>query len=429
MAVASPARSRPVLTPQGQPLNVLQAAKARINRVFSDFPAVCVSFSGGKDSGVLLELAAVEARRRGRRLGVLIIDLEAQYQHTIDYIRLMLTRHADVLDVYWVALPLNLRNAVSHYQPQWMCWDPDEREQWVRPAPQWDSEQAGTGGPGVITDEDFFPFFRKGMEFEEFTPEFARWYGRQTTDGREQLTASLVGIRTQESLNRYRSLARKDKRTHEGHPWTTWIEGGAYNAYPIYDWRTEDIWRFYGKTNTPYNVLYDRMHQAGLTIHQARICQPYGDDQRRGLWLYHIIEPQTWSRVVARVAGANFGAEHARASGNIMGRIKVTKPEELTWKEFAERLLESMPPPTAEHYRNKIHKFLDWYHSRGYPDGEIPDEGPLTSKTVPSWARICKVLLAYDYWCKGLSFSPTNPQAYKKYKETMKRRRAANPYF
>lgn len=416
MAVASPARTRPVLAPDGAPLNVLQAAQARINRTFSDFPRVYVSFSGGKDSGVLLELAANEARRRGRRLGVLIVDLEAQYTLTIEYIRTMLERHADVLDVYWAALPLNLRNAVSHFEPQWECWDPDREAEWVRPAP-----------PEAITDQDFFPFFRRGMEFEEFVPEFGRWYAQQTPDGREQLTACLVGIRTQESLNRFRSLIRRDKRTHEGHQWTTWIEGGLYNAYPIYDWRTEDIWRYYGTTKVPYNRLYDRMHQAGLTIHQARICQPYGDDQRRGLWLYHVIEPETWTRVVARVQGANFGAAHATKSGNVLGRIKITKPDGLTWKEYAEQLLEGMPPPTAEHYRGKVHRFLEWYDTRGYPDGSIPDEGPAASKTVPSWTRVCKTLLAYDYWCKGLSFSPTNPQSYKKYQEMMKRRRADRP--
>lgn len=425
MAVASPARTRPVTGPDGTPLNVLEAARSRINRVFSDFPRVYISFSGGKDSSVLLEMAANEARRRRRRLGVLVVDLEAQYQLTIDYIRQMLDRHADVLDVYWVALPLNLRNAVSHFQPQWTCWDPEQSEQWIRPLPSW--TDPSTGHERVICDPDHFPWFRPGMEFEELVPQFGRWYAQQTPDGREQLTACLVGIRTQESLNRYRSLARRDKRTHEGHRWTTWIEGGLYNCYPLYDWRTEDIWRFYGKTRAPYNQLYDRMHQAGLTIHQARICQPYGDDQRRGLWLYHIIEPTTWARVLARVQGANFGATHARTSGNVLGRIKVTKPEGITWKEYAQQLLESMPPPAAEHYRNKIHKFLEWYDRRGYPDGSIPDEGPATSKQIPSWTRICKTMLAYDYWCKGLSFSPTNPHAYKKYQEMMKRRRAGNP--
>lgn len=389
-------------------VDVLTAAQQRINKVFSDFPRVYVSFSGGKDSGVLLELAANEARRRGRRLGCLIVDLEAQYTLTMEYVRTMLDRHADVLDVFWVALPLNLRNAVSHFEPQWMCWEPGREADWVRPLPD---------HPGVVSDEDFFPFFRRRMEFEEFVPEFGRWYAQG------ELTACLVGIRTQESLNRWRTIVSTKKRSFEGHQWTTWIGEGLYNAYPIYDWQTADIWRFYGKSKAPYNGIYDLMHRAGLTIHQARICQPYGDDQRRGLWLYHVLEPETWVRVVARVQGANFGAEYARASGNMLGKIKVVKPDGMTWREFAENLLGSMPPQVGEHYRNKIATFLRWYELRGYPDG-IPDEGPAASKQEPSWTRICKVLLAYDYWCKGLSFTPTKPESYRRYLELKKRQRA-----
>lgn len=385
-------------------IDVLTAARQRIARIFDDFPRIYVSFSGGKDSGVLLELAAEEARRRGRRIGVLFVDLEAQYRLTIEYIEQMLDRHADIIDPYWVALPLNLRNAVSQFEPQWMCWDPDRRADWVREPPE-----------RAITDERFFPFFRRRMEFEEFTPAFAEWYASG------KLTCCLVGIRTAESLNRWRSLTRR-KSTHDGLQWTTWTGGPTYNAYPLYDWRTEDIWTYYGRHKVPYNRLYDRMHQAGLSIHQARICQPYGDDQRKGLWLYHVIEPDTWARVVARVNGANQGALYAREAGNILGRIKITKPEGITWQEFAHRLLASMPEPTAEHYRNKIAVFLRWYQVRGYPDG-IPDEGPANSKDTPSWTRICKALLRNDYWCKGLSFSQHKSEAYERYLKLMKRRR------
>lgn len=391
---------------QGLGIDVLTAARQRIARVFDDFPRIYCSFSGGKDSGAMLELVAAEARRRGRRIGVLFVDLEAQYRLTIAYVEKMLERHADVIDLYWVALPLNLRNAVSQFEPQWMCWDPGRREDWVREP-----------HPSSITDEDALPFFRRRMEFEEFTPEFAEWYAQG------KLTACFVGIRSDESLNRWRTIASRRKRTHEGLQWTTWVGGPAYNVYPIYDWRTEDIWTYYARENVPYNLLYDRMHQAGLSIHQARICQPYGDDQRKGLWLYHVIEPDTWARVVARVNGANFGAAHARTSGNVLGRIKVTKPDEITWQEFAYRLLESMPPMLADHYKDKIAVFLRWYQVRGYPEG-IPDEGPASEKGVPSWTRICKVLLRNDYICKGLSFTQTKPEAYTKYKRLMEKRRA-----
>lgn len=386
-------------------IDVLTAARRRIVRVFDDFPRVYVSFSGGKDSGVLFELAAQEARERGRRIGVLFVDLEAQYKLTIDYVQTMLTRHADVADPYWVSLPLNLRNAVSQFEPQWRCWDPERRADWVREAPA-----------SAITDPGVLPFFNAGMEFEEFTPAFGHWYGGG------KLTCCLVGIRTQESLNRWRTIAGR-KATHERLQWTTWVGGPLYNAYPIYDWATEDVWTYYAHDRVPYNHLYDRMHQAGLTIHQARICQPYGDDQRKGLWLYHVIEPETWARVVARVNGANFGAAHARDSGNILGRLKITKPDGITWQEFAHRLLASMPDPTAEHYRNKIAVFLHWYADKGYPDG-IPDEGPVNDRDTPSWTRICKALLRNDYWCKGLSFSQHKSDAYANYRKLMERRRA-----
>src|SRR5690606_10836064 len=104
--------------------------------------------------------------------------------------------------------------------------------------------------------------------------------------------ACFVGIRTAESLNRYRTIMR-EKAAFEGRGYTTWTsQGPVFNVYPIYDWRTEDIWTYHAKhPERPYNRLYDRMHQAGLTIHQMRICQPYGDDQRKGLWLFQVIEP------------------------------------------------------------------------------------------------------------------------------------------
>jgi predicted phosphoadenosine phosphosulfate sulfurtransferase len=90
--------------------------------------------------------------------------------------------------------------------------------------------------------------------------------------------------------------------------YTTKVTPSVFNVYPIYDWTTEDIWIFHAKNiDKPYNKLYELMYKAGLSIHQQRICQPYGDDQRRGLWLFHLIEPETWAKVVARVNGANSG--------------------------------------------------------------------------------------------------------------------------
>lgn len=390
-------------------MDVLTAAKQRIAKVFDDFPRVYVSFSGGKDSSVMLHLVMEEAIKRDRRVGVLLVDLEGMYRITIEHIQAMYDLYADHIEPYWVCLPIRLRNAVSVFEPRWMCWEPGKEDVWIRQPPSM-----------TITDETFFPFFRRGMEFEEFVPLFGKWYGGG------KLTACFVGIRSDESLNRYRTIKGK-KSMFEGLQWTTWLGDGLYNIYPIYDWKVSDIWLYNTRYHKPYNKLYDYMHQAGLTPSQMRICQPYGDDQRKGLWLFHVIEPETWARVVARVNGANQGAMYVRETGDIMGNIKISKPEGHTWESFAHLLLESMPPQTKDHYEDKIAVFLHWWQAHGYPDG-IPDEADIrleSAKKVPSWKRICKALLRNDYWCKGLSFTQTKSEAYEKYKKVMKRRRQA----
>lgn len=208
--------------------------------------------------------------------------------------------------------------------------------------------------------------------------------------------------------------------------WTNYIGQTLYNIYPIYDWHTSDIWIYHAKfPDKPYNRLYDLMHKAGLTPHQMRICQPYGDDQRKGLWLFHLIEPETWAKVVARVNGANSGALYAQEKGNILGNGKITRPEGHTWESFCMFMLETMPPSTAEHYKNKIAIFIKWWQDRGYD--KIPDEASYEDekfKRIPSWRRVAKVLVRGDWWCKGLSFSQTKSEAYQKYLRLMQKRRA-----
>jgi predicted phosphoadenosine phosphosulfate sulfurtransferase len=204
-----------------------------------------------------------------------------------------------------------------------------------------------------------------------------------------------------------------------------WKGGGAFNIYPIYDWRTADIWTYLGRERLPYNRLYDRMHQAGLSIHQMRICQPYGDDQRKGLWLFHVIEPHTWPRIIARVNGTNSGSLYARESGNVLGNIRINRPPGHSWESFCRLLLTSMPPASREHYENKIAVFIHWWEGRGV--SPIPDEADPkaeAAKEVPSWRRIAKTLLKNDWWCKTLSFGQHKAESYEKYRKVMTRRRA-----
>src|SRR3990172_2585644 len=95
------------------PETVDQAAVGRIAWTLATFERVYLSFSAGKDSTVMLHLCVDEARRLGRRFGVLLVDLEGQYRLTIDHAIQCLDEARDVVDVYWLCQPIALRNAVS----------------------------------------------------------------------------------------------------------------------------------------------------------------------------------------------------------------------------------------------------------------------------------------------------------------------------
>lgn len=391
--------------------NVYDAAYERTRYAFDNFEKIYVSFSGGKDSSVMLHIALDEAKKRNVKIGVLVIDLEAQYKNTIEHIKEMVENYKEYIDLYWVCLPLLLRNAVSNFEPRWICWDPEKKDDWVRDFPK-DIE--------VIKDYDYFDFYCPNMEFEEFMVLFGEWYSNGN------LTAGLIGIRADESLNRFRTIASKTKEMYNNKRFTTKISENLYNLYPVYDWKTGDIWRFHSKhPHKEHNKVYDLMHKAGLSISQMRLCQPYGDDQKRGLWLYHILEPETWFKVVSRVNGVNSGSLYIQESGSINGYNKISKPENHTWESFAKLLIKTLPKTTRNHYIERISVFLKWWAKKGYNNG-IPDVAPVhleAKKVVPSWRRICKTLLRNDYWCKGLGLSQPKSEAYGKYLKLKKKKK------
>lgn len=390
--------------------SVLEASRKRISNIFDDFEKCYISFSGGKDSTVMTHLVMAEAIKRGRRVGLLIIDLEAQYTETITHIREIIEEYKEHIDLHWFCGELLLRNAVSDFQPKWVCWNEDRKDIWVRDKPELESDLAQ------------YDFYIPKMEFEEFMVIFGQWYAKGSK------TAAFIGIRSDESLHRYRAIvSRKEGLTHKGYKWTTRVSKDLFNIYPLYDWRTEDIWLYHLRNpDKSYNKIYDMMTKAGVKFSNQRLCQPFGDDQKKGLWLYHILEPMTWYKLLNRVSGVNSGALYIQESGSINGNRDVSKPDNHTWESYTNFLLKSLPQKTAENYRNRFIKFMAGWKQRGYD--KIPDVAPHDLEVkcwVPSWKRMARCILRNDFYCKGLGQTQPKSEAYEKYKAIKAKRKLA----
>lgn len=386
--------------------NVLDTAFERLEIIFNKFENIYFSVSAGKDSSVMVQLANIVAKRLNKKFDVLYVDLEGQYKATIDHLN-ELKKLSQIRTFYHVALPLALRNAVSILQPKWICWEEESKHLWIREMPK----------DSINIHNCPFEWFRKGEEFEEFILQFASWY--QKLHGTP--IACGIGFRTDESLNRFRTITfQKYKETFENYNWTTRIKFSnqildVYNFYPIYDFRVEDIWGAVSKLDLKYNGIYDLMYKNGVTLADQRVCQPYGDDQRKGLDQFKALEYETWAKVLNRVNGVNFGNIYCRTSA--LGDLKTSKPDFMTWQQYTVFLLESIGIYNRDlmlNYYRKIKKFMIWYRKRdGIDFDKIPEECDLkleNQKKVISWRRIARAIEKNDFYLKRLSFSQTKTE-------------------
>ena len=103
---------------------VYEAVQERFEFLFQEFENIYVSFSGGKDSGLLLNLLMdfKRAYYPDRVIGLFHQDFEAQYTVTTDYITRTFQRLLPEVDPYWVCLPMATRTALSSYEMYWYPW-------------------------------------------------------------------------------------------------------------------------------------------------------------------------------------------------------------------------------------------------------------------------------------------------------------------
>ncbi len=414
--------------------NVYDAFIERLHFIFQEFNNIYVSFSGGKDSGLLLNMV-LDFRRKyypDRIIGVFHQDFEAQYTVTSEYVERTFERIKDEVEPYWVCLPMATRTALSSYEMYWYPWDDTKKEVWVRPMPE--KEYV------INLENNPITTYHYRMHQEDLAKQFGRWY--RAIHGSKK-TVCLLGMRADESLQRYSGFLNK-KYGYEGECWITNQFKGVYCASPLYDWSSGDIWHANYLFGYDYNYLYDLYYMAGLKVSQMRVASPFNDYSKDALNLYRVIDPEIWAKLVGRVQGANFACIYGKTKA--MGYRNITLPEGHTWKSFTLFLLETLPARLRNNYVKKFKTSIEFWHKtgggldeesitelerHGYQIkrngvsnytlskktriiflGDIPDDTDdiKSTKDIPSWKRMCYCILKNDHICRFMGFGMSKEQ-------------------
>jgi predicted phosphoadenosine phosphosulfate sulfurtransferase len=406
-------------------MNVYQASQERLKTLFDEFDNIYVSFSGGKDSGVLLNLCIDYIRNNNlkRKIGVFHLDYEAQYKMTTEYVDDVLLQNADIIEVYRCCIPFKVTTCTSMSESYWRPWEASKKDIWVRPL------------PANAMLESKFDFYKKNMWDYEFQEKFSLWYHKKN---RAKRTACLVGIRTQESLNRWRAIhSDRNYKNFEGQIWTKEMYQDVYNAYPIYDWLTTDIWTANGKFGWSYNKLYDLMYKAGVGIEQQRVASPFLSTAQDSLKLYRVIEPDTWGKLISRVNGVNFTGIYGGTTA--MGWQSIKLPKNHTWESYMNFLLSTLSPEIRNSYLEKLNTSMKFWKEKGgvlskkviaklkeygvnievgnktnYDTDKLPvrmnylDDIDISEfKEIPTFKRMCICIMKNDHLCKYMGFTQT----------------------
>lgn len=362
--------------------SVLEAAMERINHIFDIFDKVAVSFSGGKDSTVVLNLVLKVAKERNKLpLQVMFFDEEINTPLTLEYMQRI--RENKDLDLQWYCLPFKHRNGCTTDSADawWYCWDKSKKHLWCNDMPVY-----------AITDH---PKFEKGMMYMNFINHIFDPSLR---------VAICTGIRAEESPRR-QSMAMSKR--HENYIFVDENQRNISRIIPIYDWSRNDVWMLVKEWGLDYNKHYDLVNMTKMNGHylkQRVTGNPFGEEPLRGAWMYSECFPELFNKMLKRVPGFETAWRYSNTDLYLGGG----KPDGMSWREYLELILSGMDNDMEFHMREHIKNGLRMHFNK--TNDQIHDEIPHAYSGF-SWKFLCSVVLRGDL--KGRHMQKVIYQSFK----------------
>lgn len=209
----------------------ISRAQQRIADALAEHKRWAVTFSGGKDSTVVLHLV----RSVAPDTPAIFIDSGAEFPETLEFV-------AGVPNVLVVHAEMSLLDMYRQ-----------------------------VGDYGAKTGDTQYYWRAEAVKEVMIKEPLARAVATLGVQG------TFTGLRAQESKGRARFVS-----TH-AQPWQE--KSGRWRCEPICDWTTQDVWAYIAAQGMPYNPVYDKLARLGAPREEWRVA-PYAGSTSisRGRW-------------------------------------------------------------------------------------------------------------------------------------------------
>ena len=351
--------------------NVMKEAYERVLKLYKSQHRIVCSFSAGKDSGIALELCIMAAGETGRLpVDVMMRDEEIMVPGTFEYAHRVYKRPE--VNFRWFIQYQPVNNIFNRREPYFWVFDkliPPNK--WVRQPPK-------------------FAIIRTGNHINKLVN--AKYFPVDTEAGEKII--NVMGLRASESRNRFLGMMSAKSYITGG------VKREVWGCWPIYDWKTGDVWKAMKEMEWDYNTAYDGFCRMKLPASVQRVAPPtliYASV--RQLQAAQKLWPRWFDIICERLPGVRSGVQ--------FGYWAVTPHRRLgeNWKQCYYRECLGKDSDTPKWIIDRSQVFMDTIlrkHKR-HSSAPLPQDGrcPLCHTGNASWLELTMTMYAGDPFCLG----------------------------